>query len=72
MITKAAKMQVPIVVSRTSPTLLALELARAWNITLVGYTHGGTMQVYYGIERIMVDAQESIAASVKEREVSDE
>ena len=55
MITKAAKMQVPIVVSRTSPTALALELARAWNITMIGYARGGTMQVYHGMERIVVD-----------------
>ncbi len=52
MITKAAKMRVPIVASRTSPTLLALELARAWNITLIGYLHAGQMHVYHGIERI--------------------
>jgi FdhD protein len=55
MMTKAAKMQVPIVVSRTSPTYLALELARAWNITLVGYAHAGEILVYCGMERIQVD-----------------
>ena len=55
MITKAAKMQVPIVVSRTSPTHLAVQLARAWNIALVGYARGGQMQVYSGMERILVD-----------------
>lgn len=52
MITKAAKMRVPIVISRTSPTSLAVELARAWNIALIGYAHAGQMQVYNGIERI--------------------
>lgn len=55
MITKAAKMRVPIVVSRTSPTHLAMQLARAWNITLVGYARGGEMQVYAGMERIVID-----------------
>ena len=55
MITKAAKMQTPIVVSRTSPTYLAVQLARAWNIALVGYARGGQMQVYTGMERIVVD-----------------
>ncbi len=55
MITKAAKMQVPVVVSRTSPTNLAVMLAREWNITLVGYARGGQMQVYTGMERIVVD-----------------
>lgn len=56
MITKAAKMRVPIVVSRTSPTHLAVELARAWNMTLIGYARGGEMQVYCGMERIVVDS----------------
>jgi FdhD protein len=55
MISKAAKMGVPIVVSRTSPTFLAVQLARAWNIALVGYARGGQMQVYAGMERIVVD-----------------
>ena len=55
MITKAAKMRVPIVVSRTSPTHLAVALARAWNITLVGYARGGQMQVYTGMERIILE-----------------
>ncbi len=53
MMTKAGKMQVPIVVSRTSPTYLAVQLGQAWNITLVGYAHAGEMLVYTGIERIV-------------------
>jgi FdhD protein len=57
MITKAAKMQVPIVASRTSPTSLALDLARAWNITLVGYLRPDEMRVYCGMERILVEGQ---------------
>lgn len=55
MITKAVKLCVPIVVSRTSPTHLAVQLARAWNIALVGYARGGQMQVYTGMERIQLD-----------------
>ncbi|MCI0478432.1 MAG: formate dehydrogenase accessory sulfurtransferase FdhD [Anaerolineales bacterium] len=54
MLTKAAKMQVPIVASRTSPTSLALELARAWNITLIGYLRPEEMRVYCGLERLIV------------------
>ncbi len=53
MITKAGKMQVPIVVSRTSPTYLAVQLAQTWNIALVGYARAGEMMVYTGIERIV-------------------
>lgn len=54
MLTKAAKMQVPIIASRTSPTSLALELARAWNIALIGYLRAEEMRVYCGPERIVV------------------
>lgn len=52
MITKARKMEVPIVVSRTSPTLMSIRLALAWNITLVGYVRGRQMRVYTGAERV--------------------
>ena len=52
MLNKAAKMQVPILVSRTSPTDLAVEMAKAWGITLVGYARGGQIHVYSGEERV--------------------
>ena len=39
-------------VSRTSPTDLAIELARAWGITLIGYARGQQIHVYSGEERI--------------------
>jgi FdhD protein len=46
MLNKAAKMGCPIVASRTSATSLAVNLARAWNITLVGYLQRGKLLVY--------------------------
>ena len=46
MMSKAARMGCPIVASRTSPTSLSVSLARAWNITLVGYLRRGQMSVY--------------------------
>ncbi|NTU78307.1 MAG: formate dehydrogenase accessory sulfurtransferase FdhD [Chloroflexales bacterium] len=52
MITKARKMEVPIVVSRTSPTLVSIRLALAWNMTLVGYVRGRQMRIYAGAERV--------------------
>jgi FdhD protein len=52
MITKAVKMRVPVVVSRTSPTALSVQLARAWGMTLIGYARGRRMNVYAGHERI--------------------
>ena len=52
MLGKAAKMQIPLVVSRTSPTSRTVELAQAWNITIVGYVRQSSMRVYTVPERI--------------------
>ena len=46
MLGKAARMQVPVVVTFNSPTHLVVELARQWRITLVGYARGTTMHFY--------------------------
>lgn len=52
MLGKAAKMQIPLVVSRTSPTSRSVEMARDWNITIVGYVRPNSMRVYTAPERI--------------------
>lgn len=52
MLRKGAVMGCPIVASRTSPTSLSVEMAQAWNITLIGYVRGGGMQVYSHPERL--------------------
>lgn len=52
MLHKAAKMQVPVVVSRHSPTGSAVSLARDLGITLVGHARGGRLQVYSHPERL--------------------
>ena len=52
MVGKAAKMGAQIVASRTSPTSRALVLARAWNITVIGYVRRGSLRVYTVPERI--------------------
>ena len=52
MLLKAARMGVPIVTSRTSPTDLSVALARDLNITLVGYVRGPTLNVYAGAARL--------------------
>jgi len=49
---KAAKVRIPILVSRNTATSLAVELARSLNITLIGYARGGRFTVYSGDERI--------------------
>ena len=52
MLNKAAKMGVPIIVSRTSPTSLSVDLGRAWNITIIGYARGNSYRVYTAPERV--------------------
>ncbi|MBN2469707.1 MAG: formate dehydrogenase accessory sulfurtransferase FdhD [Anaerolineae bacterium] len=52
MITKARRMDIPIVVSRTAPTSTSLRLAMAWGICLVGYVRRGGMRVYTAPHRL--------------------
>ena len=52
MLGKAAKMGVPIIASRTSPTSRSLDLAEAWNITVLGYVRRGSLRIYTHPERI--------------------
>lgn len=49
---KAARMEVPVIASRTSPTALSVDLAEAWGITLAGYVRRRSFRVYTGAERI--------------------
>jgi len=53
MLGKAARLGVPIVVSRTSPTSLSVALAEAWNITIVAYLRQDRMRVYTHPERVI-------------------
>jgi len=53
MLLKAAKMQTPVVVSRTSPTGRAVSLARDLGIALVGYARGNHLSVYSHPERLI-------------------
>lgn len=55
MLRKSADMGVPIIISRTSPTSLSLELARAWGISLLGYVRGRRLRVYVGRQRVIED-----------------
>ncbi len=52
MMTKARRMNIPVVVSRTAPTSTSLRLAAAWNICLVGYVRRGGMRVYTAPHRL--------------------
>lgn len=52
MLGKAARMGVPVVVSRTSPTSLSVKLAHVWRITLIGYARGRSFHIYAGEDRM--------------------
>jgi FdhD protein len=52
MLQKAARMRVPVVISRTSPSSLSVELADRWGITLIGYARKDRFSVYTHPERI--------------------
>ncbi len=56
MVNKAVKMEVPIVASLTSPTDLAIKLAQAWDMTIVGYVRGSKMNVYTRPDRVVPDS----------------
>jgi FdhD protein len=51
---KCAKCSVPMIVSRTSPTSLAVEIAKAAGITLVGFMRGERMNIYANDQRIIL------------------
>jgi len=54
-VNKVARMGVPVVISRTSPTSLSVRLAQAWGITLIGYTRRRSFRVYAGAERVVAE-----------------
>jgi FdhD protein len=53
MMNKVARMGIPIIISRTSPTSLSVQLAQAWGVTLIGYTRRHSFRVYAGVERVV-------------------
>ncbi len=55
MLLKAARMGVPLVASRTSPTEMAVSLAEQLGITVVGYVRGDNLNVYAG-DAILLDS----------------
>jgi FdhD protein len=53
MLLKAARMAIPIVVSRSSPTKRAISLAHELGVTVVGYARASHLSVYSHPERIV-------------------
>ncbi|NOW05466.1 formate dehydrogenase accessory sulfurtransferase FdhD [Clostridium beijerinckii] len=53
MILKAAKLEIPIIISKSAPTSLSVALAKRLNITLVGFVRGNKMNIYANGYRII-------------------
>lgn len=53
MVAKAVRMRIPILVSISAPTSLAIELAEHFGVTMIGYLRGSRMTVYTHPERIV-------------------
>jgi FdhD protein len=49
---KAAKVSLPVLISRNTATTLAVQLADSLHITLIGYVRAGKLTVYSGSERV--------------------
>jgi FdhD protein len=52
MLQKAARLQAPILISRTSPSSLSIEMAERYGITLIGYARRHRFNVYSSLERV--------------------
>ncbi len=46
MLIKAAKRKIPLIISRSAPTSLAVELAKELGISLIGFARGNKMNIY--------------------------
>lgn len=53
MILKAAMTQIPIVISKSAPTNLSIELSKKLNITLIGFVRGRRMNIYANSQRVI-------------------
>jgi len=53
MLAKTARMETPVVVSRSSPTDRSIALAKEIGITLIGYVRGSRLSVYSHNERVL-------------------
>jgi len=53
-ILKCARCGIPVLASRAAPTTLAVETAEAAGLTLIGFIRGDRMNVYAGMQRILL------------------
>jgi len=58
MLRKGAHMRTPFIISRTSPTSLAIQAAKRFGITVIGYVRGEGFNVYTHPERLVPQSAE--------------
>ncbi len=56
MLQKAARLEAPILISRTSPSSLSIEMAKIYGITLIGYARRHRFNVYSNPHRVGLNA----------------
>lgn len=54
MLLKTLKAKVPMIISRSAPTDLAVKLAQEYNVTLVGFVRGERMNIYHDDNRVIL------------------
>jgi len=52
MLLKALKANIPMIISRSAPTDLAIQLAREYDVSLIGFVRGERMNIYHDANRI--------------------
>jgi FdhD protein len=52
MLQKAARLKAPILISRTSPSSLSIQMAERYGITLIGYARRDRFNVYSNPQRV--------------------
>ena len=55
MLQKAARLRAPILISRTSPSSLSIEMAERYGITLIGYARRHRFNVYSNSQRVGIN-----------------
>jgi FdhD protein len=68
---KAAGSGIPVLISKSAPTDMGVDLARELGITLIGFVRGGGMNVYAGEERIDIPPRAAGSSPAGEAAVRD-
>ncbi len=54
MLLKTLKAKIPIIISRSAPTDLAVQLAKEYDVTLIGFARGERMNIYHDVKRVIL------------------